>query len=624
MLSRYNRVIEINGGNADISLPIVKFPPFKLRAQLIEKDPVVWLHLIETYVTYFEYLMQGANVELLDESTLDHLRLFLRTYLHEIADEEGKLLSLGINHDVSEQLYLLKGWIFSLIKKCGLLHLQIFGDSLWNLIKVYVRRNPDSIRGLIDGSLKPRINTQRVQLDKSYQVQQHLKQLIESGKFKRIDLRCVEDLLSAKSMQPNKFAENFFTANWIEILEALWAKGQGRGHKEARELIIISLFSVSADRLLKITKELGISNFETLALYPLLGTMLINEGVHKRLPDLKSKLLFLNLGGLSMDEGDHMSYPISSGTEVNEEQLSALMELFPQFSKYQLSQTLLAYDNNIELVTNKIFEDPTIIEAFPREPAEEEVEPVSDGDNASFTEELSILDRGDSSKNKELDKKIISEGVPDELRNKTLTRALKLLYEADEDERDDTYDEADVNRSDPSKRIGLQEDEESYDTKDDSNEVRQDHNYHIVEAYLWNLLKEDPKLFERSKRGTKVRKTMKEMTSWSDEKIEGWCRMLERSPTRARLLEKKFMFKGNSKTGKTSYVHNLDSQNDGNVVKEQAKQKKSENFKKHEPQSTEQKKRQHAKNEKRKGARANHNRKKGHDKKLARAGNNAI
>lgn len=140
--------------------------------------------------------------------------------------------------------------------------------------------------------------------------------------------------------------------------------------------------------------------------------------------------------------------------------------------------------------------------------------------------------------------------------------------------KNDTYDEADVNRSDPSKRIGLQEDEESYDTKDDSNEVRQDHNYHIVEAYLWNLLKEDPKLFERSKRGTKVRKTMKEMTSWSDEKIEGWCRMLERSPTRARLLEKKFMFKGNSKTGKTSYVHNRDSQNDGNVVKEQAKQKK--------------------------------------------------
>ena len=624
MLSRYNRVIEIDGGNAEISLPIVKFPPFKLRAQLIEKDPVVWLHLLETYVTYFEYLMQGVNVELLDDSTLDHLRLFLRTYLHEIADEEGKLLSLGINHDVSEQLYLLKGWVFSLIKKCGLLHLQIFGDSLWNLVKIYVKRNPDSIRGLIDGSLKPRINTQRVQLDKTYQVQQHLKQLIESGKFKRIDLRCVEDLLAAKSMLPNKFADNFFTANWIEILEAIWAKGQGRAHKDARELIIISLFSVSADHILKITKELGISNFETLALYPLLGTMLVNEGIHEKLPDLKSKLLFLNLGASSMGDEDYMSYPTSASTEVDEEQLSSLMELFPQFSKYQLSQTLLAYDNNIEIVTNKIFEDPTIIEAFPKEPEEEEVEPVSGGNNTSFADELSLLNRGPTSKNKNLDKKIISEGVPDEVRNKTLTRALKLLYEADEDERDDTYDEADVSRSDPSKRIGLQDEEENDDANDDTKEVRQGYNYNAIEAYLWNLLKEDPTLFERSRRGTKVRKTMKERTSWSDEKIEGWSRMLERSPTRARLLEKKFVFKGNSKTGKTSYVHNRDSKNDENVVKEEAKQNAPGNIKKHEPQSAEQKKRQHAKNEKKKGAKANHNRKKGHDKKLARAGNNAV
>ncbi|CAI4039171.1 hypothetical protein SMKI_07G1430 [Saccharomyces mikatae IFO 1815] len=621
MLSKYNRVIEIDGGNADISLPIVNFPPFKLRAQLIEKDPVVWLHLVETYVTYFEYLMQGNNIELLDDSTLDHLRLFLRTYLHEIADEEGKLLSLGINHDVSEQLRSLKGWIFILIKKCGLLHLQIFGDSLWDLIKIYVKLDPDSIRNLIDGTLKPQINTQRVQLDKTYQVQQHLRQLIESGKFKRIDLRCVEDLLAAKSIEQNKFAENFFTANWIEILEALWAKGQGRAHKDARELIIISLFSVSADHILGITKELGISNFETLALYPLLGTMLINEGIHKRLPDLKSKLLFLNLGALSMDDKDNMNYPTSASTQIDEAHLSSLMELFPQFSKYQLSQALLAYDNNIELVTNKIFEDPTIIQGFPKEPKKKEMEQALDENNASSTDELNILDRIPSSKEK-LDKKVISEGVPDELRNKTLTRALKLLYEADEDERDDTYDEADVSRTDLSKKIGFQDDEND-EIDDDAKEKQQGDKYSAVESYLWNLLKEDPTLFERSKRGTKVRKTIKEKTSWSDEKIEGWSRMLERSPTRARLLEKKFMFKGNNRTGKTSYVHNRDSKNDEISTKEQTKHNALDNNnKKQEPQSAEKKKRQHANNEKKKGVKANHNRKKGHDKKLARAGNN--
>lgn len=611
MLSKYNRVIEIDGGSSDISLPIVNFPPFKLRAQLIEKDPVVWLHLLETYVKYFEYLMQGTNVELLDDSTLDHLRLFLRTYLHEIADEEGKLLSLGINHDVSEQLQLLKGWIFLLIKKCGLLHFQIFGDSLWNLIKIYVKRNPDSIRGLIDGSLKPLINTQRVQLDKTYQVQQHLKQLIESGKFKRLDLKCVEDLLAAKSIQPNKFAENFFTANWIEILEPLWGKGQGRAHKAARELIIISLFSVSAGHVLKITKELSISNFDTLALYPLLGTMLINERIHKRLPELKSKLLFLNLGSLSINDENNINYPVSTSTEIDEEQLSSLMELFPQFSKNQLLQALLAYDNNIELVTNKIFEDSTIIEAFAKEPVEPKTEAVSG--------EFTLSDRVPSSKNKNLDKRIISAGVPDELRNRTLTRALKLLYEADEDERDDTYDEADVIRSGTSKRIDLQGDDERDGTGDNTSEVRQGCKYDAIESYLWHLLKEDPTLFERSKRGTKERKSMKEQISWSDEQIEGWSRMLERSPKRAMLLEKKFMFKGNSRTGKTSYVHNRDSEIDGSFDKEEAKRKASKEIKKDEPQSAEKKKRQRNRSEKNKGAKANHNRKKGHDKKLARA-----
>ena len=522
---------------------------------------------------------------------------------------------------MSEQLRSLKGWIFILIKKCGLLHLQIFGDSLWDLIKIYVKLDPDSIRNLIDGTLKPQINTQRVQLDKTYQVQQHLRQLIESGKFKRIDLRCVEDLLAAKSIEQNKFAENFFTANWIEILEALWAKGQGRAHKDARELIIISLFSVSADHILGITKELGISNFETLALYPLLGTMLINEGIHKRLPDLKSKLLFLNLGALSMDDKDNMNYPTSASTQIDEAHLSSLMELFPQFSKYQLSQALLAYDNNIELVTNKIFEDPTIIQGFPKEPKKKEMEQALDENNASSTDELNILDRIPSSKEK-LDKKVISEGVPDELRNKTLTRALKLLYEADEDERDDTYDEADVSRTDLSKKIGFQDDEND-EIDDDAKEKQQGDKYSAVESYLWNLLKEDPTLFERSKRGTKVRKTIKEKTSWSDEKIEGWSRMLERSPTRARLLEKKFMFKGNNRTGKTSYVHNRDSKNDEISTKEQTKHNALDNNnKKQEPQSAEKKKRQHANNEKKKGVKANHNRKKGHDKKLARAGNN--
>ncbi len=71
-------------------------------------------------------------------------------------------------------------------------------------------------------------------------------------------------------------------------------------------------------------------------------------------------------------------------------------------------------------------------------------------------------------------------------------------------------------------------------------------------------MKQDKSLFERNKRGSSSRKKIRQQTNWSDEQIEGWARMLERSPQRARLLEDKYMFRGNVKSGKTSYVKNRD------------------------------------------------------------------
>lgn len=70
------KILEITGERPKLELPIVNFPPFKLRAWLIEKDPVVWAHLLETYVQYFKFLNHGNNIEDLNESTHDHLCIF--------------------------------------------------------------------------------------------------------------------------------------------------------------------------------------------------------------------------------------------------------------------------------------------------------------------------------------------------------------------------------------------------------------------------------------------------------------------------------------------------------------------------------------------------------------------
>lgn len=590
------RILEVNGEISQISLPIVKFPPFKLRALLIEKDPVVWLHALQTYVIYLEYLLYENNVENLDDMTYNNLCIFVRSYLHEMAEEEAKLLSLGMNHDVSEQLLLLRSWMFVLIKKCGLLHLQIFGESLWDLIKFYIQDNPDSVRALVDGSLKPQINTQKAQLNRIAQVQQHLKQLVESGAFKRVDLKCFENLLSQKSLKANKFSKKFLTTTWLETLEIWWAKGQGRFSSIAKELEIVTLLSVSAEDIADIAKEMGISSVDTLALYPLFGSLLISDEFHKRVPDLKSALphLHFNLPDVNSDD---------SGDEVNPEDISTLNELFPHLTKHQLSRLLKKYDGNVEVATNAVFENPSVADDIDEEAFNDE-QAVSD-------DEMYLESSVPKSKMKEADQ-IVTKHVPDELRNKTLTWALRLMYQGDEDERDDTYDEADVTRS--VGKISL------LDSDNDSTSIEPkkegSSNYDQIEGYLWQLLKQDKTLFERSKRGSKVRKDMKKEINWSDEQIEGWARMLEKSPQRARILEEKFMFRGNVKTGKRSHFNNKDER-DHIDSKPTTNPERHTNSRENTPVD---KKRQQARNEKNKSSKANHNRKSGHDKKLSRVG----
>lgn len=596
------KVLEINGDYAQISLPIVKFPPFKLRAALIEKDPVVWLHCIETYVTYMEYLLFENNVEKIDDLTYNNLCIFIRSYLHEMAGERSRLLSLGMNHDVAEQLSILKELILTLIKKCGLLHLQIYGESLWDLVKVYVDDNDTQVRSLLDGSVRPSINTQKVQLNRIPQVQQYLKQLVESGMFNRIDLKSFENLLSEKPLKASKFGKRFLNAAWLETLEVWWAKGQGKFSSIARELETVTLLSASAEDIVEVSKELGISSVDTLSLYPLLGCFLIDEKFQSMSPGLSGLLPHFHLALQDEETNDESSY-------ITEESLVAMGELLPSLSKDQLTHLLQKFEGNAELATNAVFEDPTLIDAIAREISTEgrsSTDEESDGpEELELSGHTAAAFENDSNK-------VVRKQVPDELRNKTLTWAMQLMYQADEDERDDTYDEAEVSHS--VGKISLEDSGESSSIAATSSTLS---NYDNIERYLWDLLKQDKTLFERSKRGSKVRKDMKKDTTWSDEQIEGWARMLERSPQRARILEEKYMFRGNVKTGKRAYVKKEQQNDDNSQAKREQKPSRPTNTNSQKPAD---KKRQQARNEKKKSSRANHNRKAGHDKKLSKAG----
>ncbi|KAG0673113.1 hypothetical protein C6P43_001661 [Kluyveromyces marxianus] len=638
-MRRYQRVIEVNG-REKVSLPIVKFPPFKLRAAMIEKDPVIWLHLLEVYVSHIRYLLHGDNLDFISDQTYDHLCVFTRAYLHEMSDEEGKLLSLGMNSDVLEQLRLLRAYMFQLIKSCGLLYLQISTETLWDIVRVYVAQNPYTVRKLVDGSLKPTINTQKAQLDRTYQIQQHIRNMIEANKFSRVDLKTLELLLNAGPLSKNTFADNFVSTKWVDTLESMYGKEPGSYLSDwGKKLGILSYLSCSVGNLADLLKEMGVTNLQTLSMYPLLGSLLIDPEFQKRVPMIKSKIGFIDV--LESDDSESQSHSKASVklNAVDESKLSMIKELFPDLNTHQITQLLLRYDNNTEIIINNLFENPSIIDSLEDEETvqqEQDIEQQQHQDQSKPYEisaqehqrektALPTITPQDKIVKKEISFPV--NDVPDSIRNKTLSRALALLYDATEDERDDTYDEAEVKQA-SSSRVSIDIGNKS--TGNNEEEIHQPETtskYDQIEGYLWELLKRDKVLFTRQKRGSKQRSDMKKQTGWSDEQIEGWSRMIEKSPKRAQLLEEKYIFKGNVRQGKKNRSYNNTRSEDADTANEEEESKdekpsgKSKTGNKpNQPVSKEQQKRKNARNEKNKSSRANHNRKAGHDKKLARSG----
>ena len=659
------KIIEISGDTSKVTIPIARFPPFKLRSLLIERDPAAFAHLIDTFIHYFEIVNQDSTLTRLHETSLNQLVDFIGSYIHEMASEVGMLLSLQISDELNASMQNLRAWVFHTIKVCGLFYLRIFGRTLWELVVLYANKNPESIRSMLDGTFEPQLQgVQNYQLDRINQIQQYLKELVEKNEFKRLDLLTVQYLLRDST----EFAAKFMTVQWIETLEAWWDKGSGKLATLARELMLTTLLTASVNAIVALSKSLNITDLESLVTYPLLGTLLTDDKFLRRRPELTKRLKYLNLANNKTTKSEEeLTDQQRPSTDLREQDLESLGILFPQLSKYQLTQLLLRYDSNIELITNLLFDNPSLAEQIPRDaPDVETVETKESRESPSETQEdLELHEDYLHRKNKGLAvDNITKKHVPDEVRNKTLARALELLYENDHDEIDDTYDEAEVERSKTTAKISLKEGTESNPSELDSS-IETGSKYDRIEGYLWNLLKEDPNLFARNKRGSKVRKTMRSETGWSDEQIEGWARMLERSPQRARILEEKFMFRGNIRTGKTSYVKNRDNNiaNDSKEVdptsgrrqKERDEGNSADNFEgkaknnrlqegqKHGKQQKEgggveqkhtmgdessksksnskaNERRKHAKNERQKAHKANHNRRAQHDKKMGRAG----
>ncbi|KAI1332505.1 hypothetical protein F5Y16DRAFT_407695 [Xylariaceae sp. FL0255] len=119
--------------------------------------------------------------------------------------------------------------------------------------------------------------------------------------------------------------------------------------------------------------------------------------------------------------------------------------------------------------------------------------------------------------------------------NKAAILSALSAFDADDDERDDTYDAVDsgfiVNDGHP---------------EDANDQKRKDAN----EEALFKAYQADPKSFERdaATRRSTARAQLKDSTGMTDEAIEGWAVVLARAPQQLRQLEAKHAFSGNQAT----------------------------------------------------------------------------
>lgn len=617
-----------------LAVPIPQYPPFKLRSSLIDKDPVIWVHLLEGYIQLFQLLLSDEVA--LTVKSQQQLQQFLKSFLQETAEETTKIFSLGaINPDIKKNTATLRAYVLAVVRAHSIVKLGITGHSLWHFVVVYVEKNASLVRSLIDGTFKSPLNDNRKSSNISLvpALQASIETQITEGSFDAsaqqvlflllghhaAPLKAQTILLSGQakkarvlakdrdrnmssSLSALAFAEGFVRPEWVEMLERLYSGGRSVHAETVKNCMVISVLALSVSKLATLVSTLGINSAESMAAYPLFSSIIISDAYKALNSGLEEKLPFLH--SLKVDGG-------TAEEEVNEKDVEFLLDMFPTLTPGKAKVALLKNERNADKVTGMLLDDPLMIESIPEELERPEEEPPIQVSQEELRRGIERFQLSENETTTPVQKKEqpLSE---DEIKKRTLSAALQMLYESDEDERDDTYDDQEHNTgvafeeyehktsSKEKARLAVFEDDDDESTNREgtpqnaiANELEK------TELNLFGYFKSSGEsAFDRSGRKTKLRDEIKSVSKWSDEQIEGWFKMLKKSPKRFRLLEERFaeQFSNRKVSERQLKVKNL--------IKQASPKPDSSN-----------QKRAHARNERQKSSRANHNRKSGHDRK---------
>lgn len=216
--------------------------------------------------------------------------------------------------------------------------------------------------------------------------------------------------------------------------------------------------------------------------------------------------------------------------------LHQLRDMFPDHSVDYLQGILLQHGDDLGLATSHLIETPKEAPAKELPPTRRNIFDNDEVDRLHISPTL--IHRG----RKEGGNADLLLKSPDA--NKAAIYAAIDRFDADDDERDDTYDAIGGDEGIEAKHA-----DELPDTKPKPTDKPQSD-----DSALFHALEGDAAIFQRTGRKSKARQELRNKTGMSDEQIEGWKFMLDRDPkSRDRLMDQ-MQFSGQQTTlPSTSY-----------------------------------------------------------------------
>jgi activating signal cointegrator complex subunit 2 len=270
----------------------------------------------------------------------------------------------------------------------------------------------------------------------------------------------------------------------------------------------------------------------------------------------------------------------ASGDEMHvhkASQVSQIHELFPDLSNYYILRLLDYFSDDVEAVTAGLLEPDSLpsdlkeqaLAAETNEALKSEPDVALKAISTPLPRRKNVFDddefdnlRISSGKILMGQKDILTDRIPtldEHARNKAAIMSALAAFDADDDERDDTYDVADVG--------GNVDDTVDTDSRNTNEEL------------LYRAWSDQPALFARNSktRVSQPRQQLKQSTGMTDEQIEGWAIMLRRDENMQSRLKQRYhasaSFTGNQNAVMSTKWQQRQSDSDDNGSDDQGGRK---------------------------------------------------